>query len=129
MRLPQPARRPARESVVPMINVVFLLLVFFMISAQLTPPEPFAVDPPEANSDRVADGHAVLHVNAHGVLAYKDARGDAVLAVLSALTAEQKAGPLLIRADKAAPGVAIASLIARLAEAGIGPVNLLAQGL
>ena len=39
MNLGQSTRRPARESVVPMINVVFLLLIFFLMSAQIAAQE------------------------------------------------------------------------------------------
>ncbi|TCP60931.1 outer membrane transport energization protein ExbD [Rhodovulum bhavnagarense] len=125
MRLPQPARRPARESVVPMINVVFLLLVFFMISAQLAPPDPFEVTPPAATSDDPAQGAAVLHVAQDGALAYGAVRGEAALAALAEAEID---GPLMIRADKAAPGQVIAALIARLSAAGIGPLELIAEG-
>ena len=43
-----PASRPhtPRESVVPMINVVFLLLIFFLMTAQITAPTPVEVTPP-----------------------------------------------------------------------------------
>lgn len=41
-----PKRRPRAESIVPMINVVFLLLIFFLMTAQIAPPDPFEVAPP-----------------------------------------------------------------------------------
>ena len=34
---PPPSRRPALEPMLPLINVVFLLLMFFMIAGQLAP--------------------------------------------------------------------------------------------
>ena len=45
---PRRPARPARENIVPMINVVFLLLVFFVMTAQIAPPDPFDIAPPEA---------------------------------------------------------------------------------
>ena len=39
---PDAARAPTRDSTVPMINIVFLLLIFFLITAQIAPPAPFA---------------------------------------------------------------------------------------
>ncbi len=48
MRLPQPRERAPEENVVPLINIVFLLLIFFMIAGTLTPADPFEVDPPDA---------------------------------------------------------------------------------
>ena len=39
-------KRPVRENVVPLINVVFLLLIFFMLTATLRPPESIEVELP-----------------------------------------------------------------------------------
>ncbi|WP_371441605.1 biopolymer transporter ExbD [Rhodovulum sp. ES.010] len=111
---------------VPMINVVFLLLVFFLISAQLTPPEPFEIALPEATTaERAAEGRDVLYVGADGGLAYRAARGADAVALVAA---EARDGPLLVRADRAVPGAEIARLLARLAAAGIARVDLVATG-
>ena len=50
MRFAPPGARPRRprESAVPMINIVFLLLIFFLMTATIAPPAPFAVTPPAA---------------------------------------------------------------------------------
>lgn len=48
MRLPVPPPREYSEHVLPLINIVFLLLIFFMLSATLEPPLPFAVTTPES---------------------------------------------------------------------------------
>ncbi|WP_322867174.1 biopolymer transporter ExbD [Aquicoccus sp. G2-2] len=45
MDIPRPVRRPRGEAILPMINVVFLLLIFFLMTAELAPPEPVAVAP------------------------------------------------------------------------------------
>ena len=46
MDLGPPPRRATAEPVVAMINVVFLLLCFFMMTATLVRPSPFEVAPP-----------------------------------------------------------------------------------
>ena len=47
MRLSRPQRRDAGdENIVPLINIVFLLLVFFILTGTLEPAEPLAVEPP-----------------------------------------------------------------------------------
>lgn len=38
MQFDLPQRRSRPESVVPMINIVFLLLIFFLMTAQIAPP-------------------------------------------------------------------------------------------
>ena len=49
-----PRRAPNRsENIIPMINVVFLLLMFFMLSAQVAPPDPFDVEVPVSEASSV----------------------------------------------------------------------------
>ena len=48
MQFPDPPRRKPPESIVPMINVVFLLLIFFLMTAQIAPPDPFEINPPDS---------------------------------------------------------------------------------
>jgi biopolymer transport protein ExbD len=118
---PRPRRR-ARESVVPMINVVFLLLVFFLMTATLAPPAPFRVTPPAAEGGAPVSGRAALQVSADGRLAYAGRRGEAAVSALSRRPAG--AGPLRLRADADLPAADLARLLRRLAGAGVGEVAL-----
>ncbi len=43
------------ENILPLINVVFLLLIFFILSGVVTKPELFEVSPPESISDHELD--------------------------------------------------------------------------
>ncbi|MFN3280067.1 MAG: ExbD/TolR family protein, partial [Tabrizicola sp.] len=47
MDFSEPQRRTKNLTLLPMINVVFLLLIFFLIGARLRPAEPFLTEPPE----------------------------------------------------------------------------------
>lgn len=122
MRFAPPARpRRPRENIVPMINVVFLLLIFFLMTAQIAPPEPFEIAPPDSASPDPAEPARVLHVSAEGDLAYDGARGEAVFA---ALAADPDGGPLTIRADGRARAERLAEVLARLADLGISEISL-----
>lgn len=59
-----PERRPdqTEERILPLINVVFLLLIFFMITGSLTVSEPFEVEPTlsESDADTEPDSLVVL---------------------------------------------------------------------
>lgn len=107
-----------------MINVVFLLLIFFLMTARIAPPEPFDVTPPESTAEDPAEGQTILYVDAEGQLALGEARGEAVYAALDGVDAAEV---LLIRADKAVAAEKIAELLARLASAGIGQVKLVSE--
>ena len=118
---PRPQPRP-RENIVPMINVVFLLLIFFLMTAQIAPPEPFETTPPPSSSEMPADGPATLYIAADGTLAFLQALGaDAVFAALALAPHD---GPLLIRADAGLSADQLAGLLARLAAVGIAQVAL-----
>src|SRR5690606_8364618 len=79
MNFEPPPRPPQAESVVPMINVVFLLLIFFLMSAQLTPPDPFGVEPPVSAEGEPSAPPLILPVSAAGVVAFGEAEGEAAL--------------------------------------------------
>jgi biopolymer transport protein ExbD len=120
MEFGRPSRSPRRDSVVPMINVVFLLLVFFLMTATIVPPDPFGAIPPEAGSAETAERGDTLHVGPEGALAYGALRGAAALAALPA------GAPLPVRADAALPAADLAAILARLAAAGITDIRLVA---
>ena len=123
MNFAPPVRpRAARENIVPMINVVFLLLIFFLISAQIAPPDPFDVAPPELNNGAPGGSQDVLYIAADGRLAFNEARNEAVFDALRSLPEETT---LAIRADAALPAAVLAALLPRLAEAGQTDIELL----
>ena len=118
---PRP-RRPA-EPALPMINVVFLLLIFFLMSAQIAPPPPFDVTPPAADGPEGAEAQHILYVSAEGELAFNDARGEAVWPAFAALD-DPKAATALIRADAALDAATLARIMARLSAMGLGEIRL-----
>ena len=131
---PPPRRRP-QENLLPMINVVFLLLIFFLSSARMTPPEPFAVTPPQAQVQAEAQGDFTLHVSAEGQIGYRDALGDAALAALATARADHCAASdctatpprLTLRADARLPAARLAQILPTLAPLGFTQMELLAQ--
>jgi biopolymer transport protein ExbD len=116
-------RRGAGDTFVPMINIVFLLLIFFMLSATIAPPDPFDLTLPDA---ALAEADVTLppdtlHVSAQGELAFAALQGDAALAAIAARPA---GSPLTVRADAALDGADFAALLARLAAVGVGAIDL-----
>jgi biopolymer transport protein ExbD len=124
MRFDEEAPRPRPESVVPMINVVFLLLIFFMISAELAPPDPLDVEPPASAGAEPGSAKAILQVSAGGETAYGPARGEAALGLA---VAEAGSGPLALRADARLPAEDLARLVAALASQGVEAVEIVTE--
>lgn len=134
MLIEEPPRRQSRENILPMINVVFLLLIFFLLSAELAPPEPFPVTPPDARTEDPTDGQLVLFMDQEGQLGFMGETGeDQSLTAFRAALAEFCDGapcdetnrpPVVLRADRAAPGAAVAALLPKLGEMGLRDVEL-----
>ena len=124
-RRPRPAARPAGgdAQVLPLINVAFLLLIFFLIAGAVAPTDPFPVTLPVSDRGR-PDARAAPEVlmRADGGLAFEGA--PITEAALSARLGAGAAEVLRLRADGAvAAGKAIA-LMARLRALGIDRITL-----
>lgn len=115
---PQPKRG---EPIVPMINVVFLLLIFFLMTAQIAPPDPFDIDLPAAPLGDSAEAALPLYLSADGEIAFGAARG------APALQAAKDQGPVVLRADAHAKGADLARALTQLAALGAGEVTLVTQ--
>lgn len=115
-----PRRRQA-EPVVPMINVVFLLLIFFLMTARIAPPDPFEMTLPTAPKGDTAPEASGLYLSASGEVAFGSARGDA------ALIDAQAAGPILLHADAKAPAKTLANVLTRLTALGATDVTLITE--
>lgn len=111
--------RSASEPFTPMINVVFLLLIFFLMTAEIAPPAPFETAPPVAPGGADPGGTATLHLSATGDAAFVDLRGAAAIGAAAAA-----GGALRIRADRRLDAARLAALLSRLAAAGAGPVEI-----
>ena len=121
MRFSKPPARPKADSIVPMINVVFLLLIFFMMTARITQPAPFDVTPPKTQGEQEPQDAATLYVAADGRLGLDGQSGDAVWDTLVLLP---DGAPLTLRADAALPARDLSRLLTRLADAGITAIDL-----
>ena len=122
MQFSPPRHRRPIEPIVPMINVVFLLLIFFLMSAQIAPPAPFEVTLPEGAAGARAVPADMLYIDANGRFAFNGARGEAVMNALAARATPDT--PLQIRADAGLEARALARLLPKLAARGIERVEI-----
>ncbi|MFT6168094.1 MAG: biopolymer transport protein ExbD [Celeribacter sp.] len=125
MNFAPPQRKPRAESIVPMINVVFLLLIFFLMTSTLSKPEPFDVTPPEAQQADAAEVAPILYLGQDGKLGFEDQIGDAAVTVFVASVGDDKTSPApQLRADAQAPATRVAAVLKLLAQAGLTNVSL-----
>ncbi|MDF1735082.1 MAG: biopolymer transporter ExbD [Minwuia sp.] len=119
-------KRPRNDDdrILPLINVVFLLLIFFMIAGHLTATDPFAVTPPHSATETTpdADSHLIL-IDRNGRLAL-DGRPLPEAAVLAAF-GSGPANMVRIKADGAVDAVTVIALMERLRAAGLSELQLL----
>lgn len=128
MKLRRPVRRDGQESVVALIDVVFFLLIFFMLVGRLDATAPFAVTPPLGitGADLPAGG-VTLSVAPDGTLALDGAPlapSDLDAGIVQRLAASPD---LLVRlnADKNTDLGHLLPLIARLEALGARDVVII----
>ena len=129
MKLQRPRRRDMPESTIPLINVVFLLLIFFMLAGRLSAPMPFEAEPPQSDQERRAGEAAVtVYVAADGRLAVGPTETElGELAGLVGARREAENGPVRVRADGHAEANRVIAVLDALREAEIGEVRLLTR--
>ncbi len=124
------SRRPRNddERILPLINVVFLLLIFFMLAGQFSAADPFRIVPPQSQGQgSVAVEELVVQIADEGGAAL-----DGVIlddAGLKATVAERIAGRedmnIRLKADGAAPALRVVAVMELLREAGVEKLQLL----
>jgi len=129
MIIPPPKRpRSKDESILPLINIVFLLLIFFMLAGVLAQSPPFELTPPSTaeTADKAQLNNDVLSIAADGRIALGGETMDPEV-LPQALGDWPKDKPLQIRADGQLKADALTGLFATLRSAGISEVKLLTQ--
>ncbi|MCB4458169.1 ExbD/TolR family protein [Leisingera sp. McT4-56] len=105
MKLNRPARSPHTETIIALIDVVFFLLVFFMLIGRMDATAPFDVRPATAVTGRdMPAGGITLAISAQGALALdgNELPRAALSPALSALLADDPELRLRINAHRAA---------------------------
>ena len=131
MKLPQPPRREPEENVIPMINIVFLLLIFFMVAGTLEPHSPLSVDPAESErgAELAGDPLRVL-IDAEGQMAVdQDVVDDReqLRARLKAALEEAPERPVEVKADAEADSARLLDVMDDLHEAGAERMQLVTR--
>ena len=122
-------RRPdaSEERILPLINVVFLLLIFFMIAGSLSTADPFAVEPPHSSSHAEVDAQDLqILIDAEGRLALDGEALDetAMLAQINNHLADEPGRGVRLKADARIEGNRLVVLLEKLQQAGVSNLYL-----
>ncbi|MBK5942778.1 ExbD/TolR family protein [Halorhodospira halophila] len=131
MKLPEPPRREPEENVIPMINIVFLLLIFFMVAGTLEPHSPLSVDPAESErgAELAGDPLRVL-IDAEGQMAVdQDVVDDReqLRERLKVALAEAPERPVEVKADADADSARLLDVMDDLREVGAERMQLMTR--
>lgn len=124
--------RRSEEPVLPLVNIVFLLLIFFMLAGSLAAQAPVPAEPPRSSVQaQLNDRDLVIVLGADGALAVDGAavpRAELATALDGALRAAPNRMAWL-KADANADSLDVIVLLEALQEAGLERVQLVTRTL
>ncbi len=124
---PQPKTQP-RENILPLINVVFLLLIFFMLAGAFTDPELFKINIPTATNDNNADKKTLmLLMNSDGELAFNNSQvsQEELRAIIINKVANSSLFQIQLKADADVDAIRLVELMEMLSDTGLKSLHLL----
>lgn len=125
-------RKKELINITPLIDVVFILLVFFMLAGSIERPDVMEVEPPSSESQitNVEDDVAIL-VSADGTVAFQDTMMPDDQALVRTATVWFSARPqstIQLKADAGADAARVIKVMELLREAGARFLVLLTVG-
>lgn len=131
MHFPRQQRRTeSDERILPLTNVVFLLLIFFMLVGRLATPSGLDIDVPASASEAPVRGRAiVVQITTDGRLALEGlVMPPAELkAAVSRRLSRGAAMPVRLRADGAVAATRVVAVMRLLREAGVEELALVTR--
>ena len=113
--------RVKKESIIPMVNVIFLLLIFFLMTSSFIIPDPFELDKPNTYSSNKVSTEERLYISKTGKVFISDKVNENAWRYLEQSTPEE----LLLIADSSFPAKDLLIISEKLKELGIIELNLL----
>jgi biopolymer transport protein ExbD len=113
---------PAREPIIPLINLAFLVLVFMMLGATIEPLEPLPVELPASVTNTPPERAAVVTLDGEGRLALKGQEVDR--AALFAGLAEAGPTRVVLRVDGPTMARGLVELAREIQAMGVATVDL-----
>ena len=118
------------DAIMPMINIVFLLLVFFLVAGRLAAGEPFRVSPPLAELGEAPNDNAPLILMGIDKAFALDGTQMPEPQLLRALSTRADGAPakaVRLKVDAALEAESVARFLETLKETGVEKVRLMTQ--
>ncbi|WP_027848738.1 ExbD/TolR family protein [Marinospirillum minutulum] len=114
----------------PMLDVVFILLIFFIVTTSFVRESGIEVDPPQASTTEVQSQASILVAITSEGDVWVDRQPLALSAigpVVARLQAERPQSSVVIQADKASRSGRLVEVMDKLRQAGVDKIALAAQ--
>ena len=129
MRFEPPVRRKSdEEMILPLINVVFLLLIFFMLAGRFVAADALQIEPPKSVSEGLVDGRdMIVSVAADGQIALDGEliEEPSLISRVAKRIAEDAATPVRLKADGQTDSTRVVTVMEILRDAGVDRLKLL----
>ena len=123
-------QKNSEEHILPLINVVFLLLIFFMIAGRLTTSDPFKIALSKSLSSTQIDQEAgIIHLGIEGRVAFqnKEISKDELSTLVHAHLKDNPDVVLRLKVDGTHNAGDVLSLMTGLRKAGVEKISLITQ--
>lgn len=130
MHFPERRQDQTEERILPLINVVFLLLIFFMIAGTLTQTEPLEVSPPVSHSEGEHDADLlIILMAADGRFALNNQliEKPKLLSELAKKIAKQKQLQVNLKVDGKLPANQLVKFTQELNQQGLTKLKLVTE--
>lgn len=128
MKINETPKKHQFENILPMVNVVFLLLIFFMVAGTYSSPEMFEVSSPDSSSSLHADQTVTtILVDQSGRIAIGETEltHENLVDFIRQLVKTNPASVIQLKADAKVEALEIVKLIELLSETELNTVHLL----
>lgn len=125
MKISQPKRPTERESTIPLINVVFLMLIFFLVAGTVAPPIDGDVNLSTTEEAPQSPPTAALYADAEGALTWNGAAISTEAFAQNHGPAEGE--PVRLGANRDLPAEMLIDLLGELRALGLADVVLVTE--
>lgn len=125
---PQPRKRNDDEGILPLTNVIFLLIIFFMLVGSLANPDALAIQPPRSTSEAAAGNVGLLvQISTDGVIVVNETvvDGDQLETTVGDFLLQHPNAPIQLKADGLTNASRVIAVMAELRDAGVEHIRLL----